>query len=295
VSPTTLSASALLSVATLICTSGALGQPMDAAAGTSAASATPAVVTPAVAEPSVPVQQVEPAASPTTPAAPTASPAVPGESAAAAPEPSPYDSGEPGSSNSTPKPAKTRDVPATLLDMSADYDIGGMGGVGVMYTRFARTDAVQVCGEGAVIIDHAFTLGGGGCGIVTRIKGEKYGPEQHDPDDRVQFGYGGAIARYHFFSRRVVNLSVGTLIGAGAIAIGTWHGSSDDTDNFDSRTHEAVFVLEPQVGCHANVTRWLRVGVHAGYRLVSGVDTERLSWKSTSSPTLGGTIQVGWF
>jgi hypothetical protein len=196
--------------------------------------------------------------------------------------------------NPTPQPADQG--PDTLLDPSVDYAIGGLGSLGVLYTRFAHLDAVAVCGEGAIIIDHALTLGGGGCAIPRNIKAEHYGTGPHDPDDRMQFGYGGAIARYHFFSRRVANLGVGALMGAGAIEIGTWDGSGQDwqTDYTHKRT-DAVFVFEPQIGGYANITRWLRVGAMASYRIVGGVNTKGLSNGSVSGPMVGGQIQAGWF
>jgi hypothetical protein len=78
--------------------------------------------------------------------------------------------------------------------------------------------------------------------------------------------------------------------------IGTWDGSGQnwETDYTHKRT-DAVFVFEPQIGGYANITRWLRVGVTASYRLVGGVDTKGLSNGSVGGPLLGGQIQAGWF
>jgi hypothetical protein len=190
------------------------------------------------------------------------------------------------------------DGPPTLLDMSADYAIGGFGGVGVMYTRFAGSSAVQVCGEGGVIIDHSLELGGGGCGVTTTVSAyEKgYGPEPRYPDDRMTFGYGGFLIRYHLFSRRIVNLGVGALIGAGGLTIGTWDSSQDGwAKDYKHMRSEAVFVVEPHVGAYTNFTRWLRFGAVAGFRFVSGVDTQGVSAWDLAAPTLGGVVQGGWF
>ena len=167
-----------------------------------------------------------------------------------------------------------------------------------MYTRLAHENAVQVCGEGAVIIDHALTLGGGGCGITTMVDAYKnnYGPEPHYPNDRLTFGYGGAIIRYHLFSHSPINLGVGALIGAGGLLIGVYNENADaGSDNFTHKRSEAVFVFEPQIGGYANLWRWLRVGVTGGYRIVSSVNMQGLSAGDFSAPTLGGVIQAGWF
>jgi hypothetical protein len=112
----------------------------------------------------------------------------------------------------------------------------------------------------------------------------------------MHFGYGGAIVRYHFFSQEMTNVSVGALLGAGGLVIATWDGEGRDWDaDYSHKRSDAVFVFEPQVGGHMNVTRWLRVGISAGYRLVSGVNTEGLSSGDLAGPTLGGTVMGGWF
>jgi hypothetical protein len=200
------------------------------------------------------------------------------------------------SARSRPVPKRAYDGPPTLLEMTSDYAIGGFGGVGVMYTRFAGIDAPQVCLDGGVLIDHVLELGGGGCFVTTTVGAQKFAPSLYNPDDRMQFGYGGAIIRYHLFSRSVVNLGIGALIGAGGLTIGTWDSSSNDwASNYKHMRSEAVFVLEPQVGAYSNFTRWLRIGATVGYRIVSGVNTQGVSAGDLSAPTLGGVIQGGWF
>ncbi len=214
---------------------------------------------------------------------------------------SPYGPSNASATSTSPKAPQPKrkvsyDGPPTLWDSSADYAIGGFGGFGVMYTRFAGKAAVQVCGEGALFIDHKLSLGGGGCGITTTVNAEQYGPAPHYPNDRMSFGYGGAIIRYHLFSHRLINLGIGALVGAGGLSIGTWDGSGDDWDtNYTHRRSEALFVFEPQIGAFTNVTRWLRLGANVGYRIVSGVNTQGLSGADVSAPTLGGMIQAGWF
>ncbi len=261
-----------------------------------------------------PSPNVEPAAATTPPtqtatqAQPTAAPGAAvvspeaSGSAASLAEPPQNPPSYPASSASlttpTPAPRAMDDGPPTLLGRSGRYAFGGFGGIGVMYTRFAGRDTAQVCGEGGFIFDHALTLGGGGCGIATTVNAEQYGPAPHYANDRMSFGYGGAIIRYHLFSNKPVNLAVGALIGAGGLTIGTWDGSgrmNDWSDNYSHRRRDVVFVVEPQIGGYANLTRWMRVGVTAGYRIVSGVDTQGLSAKDLSAPTLGGVIQGGWF
>ncbi len=252
------------------------------------------------------------AAAPATPGAPAAAvsttpeplprpdaPVAPPTGSAGVPA-SPYDSPPAAAPNppsyaapATTPPAKPR--LATLLD-SGDYAFGGFAGVNVMYTRFAKTNATLVCGEGGLILDHALVFGGGGCGLVTNISGEAYGDAPHEPNDRLMFGYGGALVRYHFLSKEVANVAIGMLIGAGGITIGSWKGTGEDWQkDYTPKRSEAVFILEPQVGGYLNITRWFRVGASANYRLASGVGIPGLTSSQVGGPSMGINLHFGWF
>ncbi len=244
-----------------------------------------------VAEPPSAADAPTPAAAPTA-AAPAAAAPTPRSADASSLEASPY---EAPLARPTQEKPKDPNAPATLFG-STDYAIGGFGGLGVSYTRFAGKNVTQVCGEGALVLDHALTLGAGGCGLAPELKAEQYGPGPHNPRDRMSFGYGGAIVRYHFMSRSLVNFAVGALVGAGGLSIGTWDGSGDNWEKDYTHKHsDAVFVFEPQVGAYANFTRWLRFGAVASYRVVSGVNTQGLSNGDVSGFSLGGQLQAGWF
>lgn len=62
----------------------------------------------------------------------------------------------------------------------------------------------------------------------------------------------------------------------------------------DDATDDNVFVIEPSVGLEANVFRWFRMGIDAGYRFVSGVDMNGLSSGDVSSPFVSLRLKFGW-
>lgn len=181
--------------------------------------------------------------------------------------------------------------PITLFGSNAK--IGGFGGLGTSYTRFAGKDAAQFCLEGALLIDHSLSLGAAGCGVSRTLRTTTLDPSA-DPDYRTTFGYGGAVLRYHFASYKYFNFAIGTLIGGGAIASADWEDSRHDRDSIDHHP-DFVFVVEPHVAAYMNVTRWLRVGATGGYRFVTGVETKGLSESDLAAPTLGLQLQAGWF
>jgi hypothetical protein len=129
--------------------------------------------------------------------------------------------------------------------------------------------------EMALLLSHRLAIGVSG-----------YGGDS-DPGDTLSFGHGGVVVRYHFpLQSSPFYLSLGALTAAGAVS-----DSSEDREGGDD--DDAVFVFELQVSGHPNLTRWLRVGVDLGYRLVSG--SGAVPARNLRSPIAGLHAQLGWF
>lgn len=239
-------------------------------------------------EPTEPAEPLPPAEEPAYPELPT-----PAEVDASSSLPPPAQT-SPAPAPTVPVPAPPPEEaeeesevqpPATLFSSDQKLVLGGFGGLNVRYTRVLGNDSVWVGGEGALLLNHALSVGGGGGGIANQIN-----PTQQT---RLDFGYGGLILRYHFFSSQVVNFAVGGLIGAGAIAV--YDRGADHQDIEWDKVGETVFVFEPELGLYLNVTRWMRVGITGGYRFVSGVDKNDLSETDVRGAAGGGSLQFGWF
>lgn len=151
---------------------------------------------------------------------------------------------------------------------------GGYGGLAFRYARLDGRDALLAGAEFALLLNHRLAVGLAGYGSADTDAG----------DDELTFGYGGPFVRYSFLSRSPFYVSVGALAAAGAIASKPAGGTE---------TQDTVFVFEPQVGGHLNVTRWMRVGVDVGYRLVAGIDDYGAS--GFRGVTAGFHVQLGWF
>jgi hypothetical protein len=160
---------------------------------------------------------------------------------------------------------------STLLD--APLSFGGYAGVSFRYSRLFGQDGFVAGAEMALLFSHRLAIGVSG-----------YGGES-ESDDGLSFGYGGVVVRYHFpFESSPFYLSLGALAAAGAASDGRGDNDQDS---------DAVFVFEPQLSGHLNVTRWLRLGVDVGYRLVAG--SERFPARDLRSPIAGFHAQLGWF
>jgi hypothetical protein len=174
--------------------------------------------------------------------------------------------------------------------------VGGYGGISVVGSNMKNRGVVYVGAEGALLIDHRFAIGLAGYGLASRILGpdDAYGHEQ-----RLGFGYGGLLLKYSFIGRQPYHLTVGTLVGGG----GAGYDHDDDDDNDAFRDHDndyddidGVFVVEPSVSGHLNLTRWARIGAQVSYRFVSGLDNiVGVKDKDLAGFAFGGNIQFGSF
>jgi len=172
------------------------------------------------------------------------------------------------------------------LAFGEKLDVGGYGGIDVAYTRMFGRDGALMGAQGALLLDHRLSLGVAGYGWTNPQQGpaDGLGNEQ-----RFETGYGGVTVRYALYTPSLpVYVSVGTLIGAGAIAL----VSDDDHEDED----EDVFaVVQPDVTVHANVTTWMRLGLTAGYRFTSGVASSGYDEGDVNGWVVGGQVQFGSF
>jgi hypothetical protein len=151
---------------------------------------------------------------------------------------------------------------------------------------------VYVGAEGALLVDHRLAIGLAGYGLATRIEGPN---DANGDPQRLGFGYGGFVLRYSCVQRRPYYLTVGALVGAGGVA---YHPDYDNHnfDRDDDVHPDTLFVVEPSVGGHLNLTRWARLGVSVSYRMVTGVDRlTQIEEKDLSGFAYGGNLQLGWF
>lgn len=199
-----------------------------------------------------------------------------------------YTTGQPVLASEDDAAAKD-EVPPLLFGKS--IDVGGYGGLDVMYSRMFGQDGALVGVSGAILLDHRLSLGVAGYGWTNS---QPAPPDQLGNAQRFETGYGGLTVRYALYLPHApVYVSLGALVGGGAIA--QVEADQDDFD-FDSDDREDVFaVLQPDVTLHANLTPWMRLGVTAGYRLTSGVDRHGYDESDVNGVVLGGQVQFGKF
>jgi len=173
-----------------------------------------------------------------------------------------------------------------------DFDVGGYGGLDVMYSRMFGQDGAIVGLSGALLLDHRLSLGVAAYGWTNS---QPAPPDALGNAQSFETGYAGVTLRYALYlPNSPVYLSVGTLLGGGAIAL--VDRDHDDYDDFEDDGREDVFaVVQPDVTLHANLTRWMRLGVTAGYRFTSSVDDYGYDEGDVNGVVIGGQLQFGAF
>lgn len=194
---------------------------------------------------------------------------------------------EPSSTSTEPAPQRERSTP-TLF--SKKTEVGGYGSVDVAYTRMFGEDGALIGLQGALLLDHRLSLGIAGYGWTN----PQSGPDNAFGESRsFQTGYLGGVVRYAFLETSPVYFSVGGLIGGGAVILAP--DDDDDDDDIRREDVDAFAVFQPDVTVHANLTRWMRLGVTAGYRFTAGVSRFGYDDSDVRGVVAGGQLQFGRF
>jgi hypothetical protein len=168
--------------------------------------------------------------------------------------------------------------------------IGGYGSLDVAYTRMFGKDGAVVGLQGALLFNHRLSLGLGIYGWTN----PQQGPDNDFGEPRsYETAYGGGTVRYSLLPNSPVYVSVGGLIGGGGVVLA--RDDEDDDDDIRREDVDAFAVFQPDVTVHANLTRWMRVGVMAGYRFTAGVESFDFDESDVNGVVLGGQVQLGRF
>ncbi len=181
-----------------------------------------------------------------------------------------------------------------------EYSSGGYGGPEIRATQIQGEWGLQLGGRGGWIIDHTFSIGGGGYGIVTNHVGyERNDPTGlHDTTYYLRTGYGGLFMEYINSSNEAVHFTVNLLVGAGGAV---FQRSIENQIRFDDefiddfRESSAYFVFEPGVTADINLTHWFRVAAGVNYRIIAGLEMEHAEDSDLRGLSAGLTFKFGEF
>ena len=182
--------------------------------------------------------------------------------------------------------------------------VRGFGGPSMSFSTIDGQFVHFMGGGGAVILNDKFFFGGFGSGTTNLVNAKDYytgTPEVNRYEDfRVEMDYGGFWLGYIFGGKNPIHPIIHLQTGWGNV-----HLSEDVIDNNDfpfgysgsSTTiySSGIFVLNPVVEMEMNITKFLRLGIGANYRLVYGLDLNGYANNDFAGPGGFLSFKFGWF
>ncbi|MEO8067232.1 MAG: hypothetical protein ABI599_06030 [Flavobacteriales bacterium] len=195
--------------------------------------------------------------------------------------------------------------PRTLFGSKAEHKNGGWGGPAVALTEVMDKPALLTGLKAGWIIDHRFTLGIGGYGMVTDMPNKGYdeyllgtGAEVRRTS-QFRMGYGGLLLEPVIAYKSPVHVTLPILIGAGGCGYETsttWEQMDDSTHYDDWRNQgQAFFVVEPGVEVELSLVRFVRVGIGTSYRYTSDIDLPGTPVDALRGLNTSFSIKIGRF
>lgn len=146
-------------------------------------------------------------------------------------------------------------------------DIGGYGGLSVMYSQIDLKDAIVFGARGGLIMGHMFAMGIAGAGFVN----DSHYDYALDRNVSLTGGYGGMFFEPIILPKFPIHLSVPVLVGIGGIAYTSVERREWD-DEYFVEDSETFLLVEPGVELEMNVTHFFRFTMGGYYRYTSEID-----------------------
>ncbi len=183
---------------------------------------------------------------------------------------------------------------AKTLFGSKDMRFGGYGGPQASATSIDGNAELLFGGRGAFLIDGKIAIGGGGYGLVTKLKPAHGVPL--DTFDRLEFGYGGLDLDFIIVPDAILHGFVGCTFGAGSINLHQKYDLYDDTpmeDLYDDSRHDNFWLIEPRAGAELNVTTFFRLCLYGSWRFVGDVELYNYQNSDFSGANAGIFLKFG--
>jgi hypothetical protein len=162
--------------------------------------------------------------------------------------------------------------------------LSGAFGAPIIEVGFNNDMATAVGGGGAIVFSDFFI---GAYGVAS---GDFQGLLDNNDLDQLDIGHGGLWLGFTPRTYSLVHIYSSARIGWGALDIDLRDGGVRYSEL------DKVFVLTPEIGLEANVTKWLRVSGTIGYRWVRGVrDNGFVDNRDFTGSISSITLRIGWF
>jgi hypothetical protein len=147
----------------------------------------------------------------------------------------------------------------TLFGRQRSY--GGYGAFWVGYSIVDDKHALQFGGRGSWIIQHSFAIGFGGTGFIN----EYHYDAILDKEVFLTGGYGGMYLEPIVLPKLPIHLAFPVMIGAGGVSFVSYEDATWNSNFVED--YEVFLMVEPGAEVELNLTRFMRLGIGATYRI----------------------------
>ena len=192
--------------------------------------------------------------------------------------------------------AQEREV-STLFSGNRIYHVGGYGAPEIMFSQIDNGMGIFLGGRGGVILNHRYSLGVGGYGLlpVPRINIDCPIQGHENESSYLSSFYVALLLEYIHSSNRLLHFSAKTNIGFAGIKID--HGINDDNKNQSDHDHpmRLFFVIEPGLTLNLNVASFFKISLGGSYRFTPNTSLEYNGRKFASSSIFNGfSVNLGF-
>jgi len=159
---------------------------------------------------------------------------------------------------------------------------GGYGAFWMGYSMIDNKHALQFGGRGSWVIQHSFAVGFGGTGFLN----EYHYDAILDKDVFLTGGYGGIYLEPIIMPKMPVHLSFPVLLGVGGISFVSYDDVNWGSNYIED--YEAFLIVEPGVDIELNLTRFMRFGLGATYRIPSSFNVGQAAGGSANAEDIRG-------
>ncbi|MCK9203643.1 MAG: hypothetical protein M0P58_04290 [Bacteroidales bacterium] len=150
--------------------------------------------------------------------------------------------------------------------------VGFYIGPDAAYTQFKDRNVFLVGMSMGVIIDHFFSVGLAGCGIVNS-RNLWYNDIKNGQGAYLYGGYGGLKMEFRILPSSPVHINFPILIGGGGLVYNSWtYRNNNNYQDGESLDWDSFFVVEPGVMVELNLLKFMRLDLGLSYRYVPDLD-----------------------
>jgi hypothetical protein len=149
------------------------------------------------------------------------------------------------------------------------------------WTKFDSKDVFLGGMSGGIIINHSFSIGLAGYGIMNS-QNLRYSGISDVADVYLYGGYGGLKLEYRINPLKKINVAFPLLIGGGGLTYSTWamdymHGNNNYGNSEFTYAWDSFFVIEPGVVLGVNLLKFMRLDAGISYIFAPGIDLPKTS------------------